>query len=210
MKKFLFMAFAATICCGIFASCNTDDDDEIYDPFEITDGDKKDYYGYSEEGFFIDGEIKVVGFFDKDSVIEGYTKYVERNYLYHEKDNDEEEHKRSLGYGMNMRLKDFAVIYTDEITYNADSTRITGKGHLYFIENDEKNVTVPKVLPDNKKNDFGTDVSATIDEKGQPHLITCKTVIDDKQVTIQFRELHFRSPYDAPDIEIPKDDEFSI
>ena len=181
MKKFLFMAFAATICCGIFASCNTDDDDEIYDPFEITDGDKKDYYGY-----------------------------VERNYLYHEKDNDEEEHKRSLGYGMNMRLKDFAVIYTDEITYNADSTRITGKGHLYFIENDKNNVIVPKVLPDNKKNDFGTDVSATIDEKGQPHLITCKTVIDDKQVTIQFRELHFRSPYDAPDIEIPKDDEFSI
>ena len=182
MKNFLFMAFAATICCGIFASCNTDDDDEIYDPFEITDGDKKDYYGYSEEGFFIDGEIKVVGFFDKDSVIAGYTKYVERNYLYHEKDNDEEEHKRSLGYGMNMRLKDFAVIYTDEITYNADSTRITGKGHLYFIENDKNNVTVPKVLPDNKKNDFGTDVSATIDEKGQH----------------------------APDIEIPKDDEFSI
>lgn len=214
MNKIISMTFAAILCCGIFSSCHNDDEEEadkdkVYDPFEITDGDEKDYYGYSEKGFFIDGEIKVVGFFDKDSVFGGYTKYVDRCYLYREKDNDEE-HERSLGYGMNMRMKDFAVIYTDIITYNADSTRITGKGHLYFIENENNSAIVQEFLSKNKKNDFGTDVAATIDEKGQPHLITCKTVIDGKPVTIQFREVHQKSPYDAPNIEMPKDDEFSI
>ena len=74
MKKLMFLALAAVVLCGSFASCDKDDDDSI-----ASNEDKEvDYYDYSEHGFFMNGDIKIRGYFDNDSIMEGYTKYVKR------------------------------------------------------------------------------------------------------------------------------------
>ena len=171
MKKMLFMALAAIMLSGSFAACSNDSEDDFTNrenEDELVDG-----YDYSEHGFFINGEIKVKDFFEKDSILTGWTKY---------------------GYGLVVKVGDFARVYSDDITYNADSTAISCKGTFEFLND--------------SPTPYDATISATIDEKGKPHLVTCYAQLGDKSLRLQFREIHFKVPYS--DVELPKDDEFSI
>ena len=79
------MAFAAILLCGSFVSCDKDDDD----PFSSTEDKEVNYYDYSEKGFFMNGEIKIRGYFENDSIIDGYTQYVKRTAPYRTLDGEE-------------------------------------------------------------------------------------------------------------------------
>ena len=118
----MFMALAAVVLCGSFASCSKDDDNVI----PVNDDKEVKYYDYSEKGFFMNGEIKVRGYFDNDSIMEGYTKYVKRTASYVTVDGEESE--IVLGYGLVVGINNFARFYSDDITYNAYSTAISCKG----------------------------------------------------------------------------------
>ena len=188
MKKMMFMALAAVVLCGSFASCSKDDDDVI--PAE--DDKEVKYYDYSEKGFFMNGEIKVRGYFDNDSIMEGYTKYVKRTASYVTVDGDENE--IVLGYGLVVGINNFARFYSDDVTYNADSTAITCKGQIELNAYDGKA--------------YDASITAGIDSVGKPHLVTCSAAVDGKRLTLQFRQTYQRSEYS--DAEVPKKDAFSI
>ena len=121
MKKYLFMALAAAVLCVLFASCDKDNDDII----PSSDDKEATYYDYSENGFFMNGDIKIRGYFDRDSIMEGYTKYVRRTAHYRTVDGEEGEFV--FGYGLVVGINDLARFYSDDITYNADSTAIDDK-----------------------------------------------------------------------------------
>ena len=123
MKKYLFMALAAAVLCVLFASCDKDNDDII----PSSDDKEATYYDYSENGFFMNGDIKIRGYFDRDSIMEGYTKYVRRTAHYRTVDGEEGEFV--FGYGLVVGINDLARFYSDDITYNADSTAITCRFH---------------------------------------------------------------------------------
>ena len=188
MKKMMFMALAAVVLCGSFTSCSKDDDDVI--PAE--DDKEVKYYDYSEKGFFMNGEIKVRGYFDNDSIMEGYTKYVKRTASYVTIDGDENE--IVLGYGLVVGINNFARFYSDDVTYNADSTAITCKGQIELNAYDGKA--------------YDASITAGIDSVGKPHLVTCSAAVDGKRLTLQFRQTYQRSEYS--DAEVPKKDAFSI
>ena len=112
------MALAAAVLCVLFASCDKDNDDII----PSSDDKEATYYDYSENGFFMNGDIKIRGYFDRDSIMEGYTKYVRRTAHYRTVDGEEGEFV--FGYGLVVGINDLARFYSDDITYNADSTAI--------------------------------------------------------------------------------------
>ena len=87
MKKKFYLALAAMVLCGSFASCDKDDDGII----SSKEDKEVDYYDYSEHGFFMNGDIKICGYFDNDSIMEGYTKYVKRTAHYRTVDGEEGE-----------------------------------------------------------------------------------------------------------------------
>ena len=105
MKKMMFMAFAAIMLSGMFAACSNDAEDDFTNrenEAELVDG-----YDYSEHGFFINGEIKVKDFFEKDSILTGWTKYTQRDANYRTKDGVD--HVLTLGYGLVVKIGDFAA-----------------------------------------------------------------------------------------------------
>lgn len=189
MKKIKVMALAATVVLGgTISSCGDD-------PIEDVDGERDNEvscYDYSEKGFFMNGQIKVKGAFDNDSIIDGYTKYVKR--MAHYTTKDEQQHEMILGYGLVVGIDDYAKFYSDAIIYNADSTAIYCKGQFEFLKENSKL--------------YDANITATIDSIGKPHLITCKTVVDGKNVTLQFRQVHTKSPYS--DVELPEEEDFEI
>ena len=188
MKKLMFLALAAVVLCGSFASCDKDDDDSI-----ASNEDKEvDYYDYSEHGFFMNGDIKIRGYFDNDSIMEGYTKYVKRTAHY--RTTDDEEGEYLLGYGLVVGINNFAKFYSDDITYNADSTAISCNGQIELAQNNN--------------NSYDAYITAIIDSIGKPHLVTCNTTIHGRRIALQFRQTYFKSEYDQG--ELPKEDEFSI
>lgn len=176
------------VLCALMTAC--DDDDKL--DIEMPDNEEEvDYYDYSEKGFFMNGEIKVVGDFECDSIIDGYAKYVKRNAHYRTKDGVE--HEIVLGYGLVVELDDYAKFYSDDIAYNADSTRINCNGELMLLSNEETHLAA---------------IEAQIDSIGKPHLITCSTTMNRKQVMLQFRQTYPKSPYS--EVEWPDPDDFSI
>ena len=187
MKKMMFMALAAVILCGSFASCSKDDD-----VIPVNDDKEVKYYDYSEKGFFMNGDIKVRGYFDNDSIMEGYTKYVKRTASYVTVDGEESE--IVLGYGLVVGINNFARFYSDDITYNADSTAITCKGQIELTAYGNKA--------------YDASITASIDSVGKPHLVTCSAAVDGKKLTLQFRQTYQKSEYS--DDELPKEDTFSI
>lgn len=189
MKKNLFLALVAMVLCGSFASCDKDDDD-IISPKE---DQEVNYYDYSEKGFFMNGDIKIHGFFDGDSIMEGYTKYVKRTAHYRTVDGEEGEFV--FGYGLVVGINDFAQFYSDDIVYNTDSTAISCNGKIEFLASDN--------------NSYDAFITATIDSIGKPHLVTCNTTVNGKRIALQFRQTYSKSEYDG-DIELPEEDEFSI
>lgn len=188
MKRKVFLALAAMVLCGSFASCDKDDDEVI----PSSDDKGVAYYDYSEKGFFMDGDFKIRGFFDGDSIMQGYVKYVKHTACYRTADGEECEHL--FGYSLVVFIDKFARLYSDDIVYRADSTAIACDGQM-------------ELLADNA-NSYNVRITATIDSKGKPHLVTCYTTIDGKQLAIQFRERYFKSEYDHG--ELPEEDEFSI
>lgn len=188
MKKLMFLALAAVILCGSFASCDKDDDDII----SSKEDKEVDYYDYSEHGYFMNGDIKILGYFVNDSIMEGYTKYVKRTAHY--RTTDSEEGEFLLGYGLVVGINNFARFYSDDIIYNADSTAISCKGQIELVAYDNK--------------PYDANITAGIDSIGKPHLVTCSATIEDKKLLIQFRQTYTKSEYD--NVELPKEDEFSI
>jgi len=184
----MFLALAAMILCGSFASCSKDDDDVI----PSNDDKEVNYYDYSEKGFFMNGDIKIQGFFDGDSIMEGYTKYVKRTAHYRTVEGEEGEYL--FGYGLVVGINNFARFYSDDIAYNADSTAISCNGQIEVAAYDN--------------NSYDAKITATIDSIGKPHLVTCNTTINGKRIVLQFRETFFKSEYDQG--ELPKEDEFNI
>ena len=190
MKKMLFMALAAMMLSGSFAACSNDSEDDFTNrenEDELVDG-----YDYSEHGFFINGEIKVKDFFEIDSILTGWTKFTQRDASYRTKDGVD--HVMTLGYGLVVKVGDFARVYSEDIIYNADSTAISCKGTFEFLNDSPTS--------------YDATITATIDEKGKPHLVTCYVLLGDKRLRLQFREIHSKDLYS--DVELPKDDEFSI
>lgn len=183
----LILLHAAALC-GLMTACDDEDKMEIE---KANKEEKVDCYDYSEKGFFMNGEIKVLGGFDCDSIIAGYAKYVKRNAHYRTKDGAE--HEIVLGYGLVVEMDDYAKFYSDDIVYNADSTRINCKGKFMFLSNEEEHLAT---------------VEALIDSIGKPHLITCSTMMNRKQVTLQFRQTYHKPPHS--DIEWRAPDDFSI
>lgn len=188
MKKMILMALAAVVLCGSFASCSKDDDDVI----PANDDKEVKYYDYSEKGFFMHGDIKVRGYFDNDSIMEGYTKYVKRTASI--VTDDDEESEILLGYGLVVGINDFARFYSDDITYNADSTAISCKGQIELKAYDNKA--------------YDASITARIDSIGKPHLVTCSASVDGKRLTLQFRQTYIKNEYS--DTELPKEDDFTI
>ena len=189
MKKTMFMALAAVVLCSSFASCDKDSDDDIINPEE--DQEVK-YYDYSEKGFFMNGDIKVRGYFEGDSIMEGYAKYVKRSASYITVDNKEE--KIVLGFGLVVGVDGFGRFYSDDVVYNADSTAISCKGQIELTAFGNK--------------PYDASVTAGIDSVGKPHLITCNTSVDGKKLTMQFRQTYTYSEYS--DVEQPKVDNFTF
>ena len=188
MKKYFVMALAAAVLCVSFASCDKDDD------LIPSSNDKEtNYYDYSENGFFMNGDIKIRGYFDRDSIMEGYTKYVRRTAHYRTVDGEEGEFV--FGYGLVVGINDLARFYSDDIAYNADSTAITCHGQIEFAANAEQ--------------PYDASITAIIDSIGKPHLVTCYSTVGDKSIVLQFRQTYTKSEYDG-EIELPKEDEFSI
>jgi hypothetical protein len=187
MKKEILMALAALCLCGSFASCDNDDD-------ELVPNEEQElkYYDYSEKGFFMNGDIKVRGYFDNDSIMEGYIKYVKRTAQYCTTDGEEGEYL--LGYGLLVGINNFAKFYSDDIVYNADSTAISCNGQIEFLANNNSS--------------YDAKITATIDSIGKPHLVTCNTTMNGKRLVLQFRETFFKSKYDNG--ELPKEDDFNI
>ena len=99
MKKYLWMTLIAMFVCGSLVSCDKDDSDDILDANE---GEEVEYYDYSEKGFFMNGDIKIHGCFDNDSVMEGYAKYVKRTAHYRTTDGKEGEYL--FGYGLVVNI----------------------------------------------------------------------------------------------------------
>ena len=184
----MFMAFAAILLCGSFVSCDKDDDD----PFSSTEDKEVNYYDYSEKGFFMNGEIKIRGYFENDSIIDGYTKYVKRTAHYRTVDGEEGEFL--FGYGLVVGINNFARLYSDDITYNADSTMISCNGQIELAAYDNK--------------PYDASITAGIDSVGKPHLVTCSTMIDGKKLLLQFRQTYTKTEYDQ--VELPKEDDFNI
>lgn len=173
--------------CG-FTSCNDNDEPEI-----ITEdkNEEVNYYDYSEKGFFMNGESLVKGEFDKDSVITGYAKYVKRTAHYRTK--DDVEHEMTLGYALVVELDKYAKFYSDDIKYNADSTRINCNGEFQYLDGSQA---------------CKATIEARIDTVGKPHLVTCRTVSAGKTITMQFRQTYYNDPYS--DIKHPDPDKFDI
>jgi hypothetical protein len=190
MKKYFGMTLIAMFVCGSLVSCDKDDSDDILDANE---GEEVEYYDYSEKGFFMNGDIKIHGCFDNDSVMEGYAKYVKRTAHYRTTDGKEGEYL--FGYGLVVNIDNVARIYSDDVTYNADSTMISCNGQIELA------------AYDNKPHD--AYITAGIDSIGKPHLITCKAAIGSKKIILQFRQTYTISEYDSIE-ELPKEDEFSI
>ena len=188
MKKKMFLALAAMVLCGSFASCDKDDDGII----SSKEDKEVDYYDYSEHGFFMNGDIKICGYFDNDSIMEGYTKYVKRTAHYRTVDGEGGEYV--FGYGVVVGINNFARFYSDDIAYNADSTAISCKGQIELAVRENKS--------------YDASITASIDSIGKPHLVTCNTIIDGKRLALQFRQTYTKSEYD--DVELPKEDEFNI
>ena len=188
MKKKFYLALAAMVLCGSFASCDKDDDGII----SSKEDKEVDYYDYSEHGFFMNGDIKICGYFDNDSIMEGYTKYVKRTAHYRTVDGEEGE--CVFGYGVVVGINNFARFYSDDIAYNADSTAISCKGQIELAVRENKS--------------YDASITASIDSIGKPHLVTCITIIDGKRLALQFRQTYTKSEYD--DVELPKEDEFNI
>lgn len=188
MKKMMFVTLAAMLLSSSFASCNKDEDGIL-----SSDEDKEViYYDYSEKGFFMNGDIKIRGFFDNDSIMEGYTKYVKRTAHYRTVEGEENE--MLLGYGLVVGISNFARFYSDDITYNADSTAISCIGQIELVAYDNKS--------------FDASITAGIDSIGKPHLVTCNTAVDGKRLTLQFRQTYQKNIYS--DMELPQEDNFSI
>ena len=189
MKKYLFMALAAAVLCVLFASCDKDNDDII----PSSDDKEATYYDYSENGFFMNGDIKIRGYFDRDSIMEGYTKYVRRTAHYRTVDGEEGEFV--FGFGLVVGINDLARFYSDDITYNADSTAITCHGQIEFAANAAQ--------------PYDADITAVIDSIGKPHLVTCYSTVGGKPLVFQFRQTYTKSEYEG-ERELPREDEFSI
>ena len=100
-----------------------------------------------------------------------------------------------IGYGLVVNIDNVARIYSDDVTYNADSTMISCNGQIELA------------AYDNKPHD--AYITAGIDSIGKPHLITCKAAIGSKKIILQFRQTYTISEYDSIE-ELPKKDEFSI
>lgn len=187
MKKTVFYLMYALMLCGGFASCSNDDDEGT------ADGDKEvEYYDYSEKGFFMNGDVKVCGFFAADSVMEGYTKYVKRSAHYRTVDGEEGDFV--YGYGLVVNIDNFARFYSDDISYNADSTSIDCQGEIMMKAYDNK--------------PYEATITADIDSIGKPHLVTCRSVVDGKKVVMQFRQTFTLSIYS--DCEVPDTEGFTI
>lgn len=187
-NKTILMLIALVIMCG-FTSCDDRDEPEI-----ITEGkdEEVNYYDYSEKGFFMNGESLVKGAFDQDSVITGYAKYVKRTAHYRTKTGEERE--IVMGYGLVAELDNYVKFYSDDIKYNTDSTRISCNGELVLLDGSEQ---VSKA-----------SIEALIDTIGKPHLITCRTTLAGKPVTMQFRQTYYNDPYS--DLKHPDPDNFDI
>ncbi len=175
--------------CGMTTSCDKDADE--WDREEQKNDEEVNYYDYSEKGFFMNGETKVVGAFECDSVIKGYAKYVKRNAHYRTLDG--EEYEVVLGYGLVVELDDYAKFYSDNIVYNADSTHISAGGEFMFLGNEDVHPAA---------------IEAGIDSIGKPHLITCSTSVNRKQIKLQFRQTYYKDPYS--DVKWPEPDDFGI
>jgi len=188
MKKNIFMAFVAMLLCGSFASCDKDDDDLI----ASNEDQEVNYYDYSEKGFFMNGDIKIRGYFDNDSIMEGYTKYVKRTAHYCTVDGEEGEYL--FGYGLVVNINNFARFYSDDIIYNADSTAISCNGQIELAAYNNQ--------------PYDASITAGIDSIGKPHLVTCSATIEGKKLLMQFRQIYTKSEYD--DVELPKEDDFNI
>ena len=187
--KSLLLLLGTVALCSVMTACG--DDDNEWDNEEQNKDEEVTYYDYSEKGFFMNGETKVVGAFAADSIITGYTKYVRRNAHYRTQDG--QEHEITLGYALVVELDDYAKFYSDQINYNADSTRITCQGEFMLLSNEE---THP------------ADIEAGIDSIGKPHLITCRTTVNRKPIKLQFRQTYHHDPYS--NVEWPDPDDFSI
>ena len=107
---------------------------------------------------------------------------------------DGDENEIVLGYGLVVGINNFARFYSDDVTYNADSTAITCKGQIELNAYDGKA--------------YDASITAGIDSVGKPHLVTCSAAVDGKRLTLQFRQTYQRSEYS--DAEVPKKDAFSI
>lgn len=183
----IFATIIALFMCLLTASCDNDKADEPI----ITTDEEVNYYNYSEHGFFMNGEIKVKGAFDKDSVITGYAKYVKRTACYRTLDGVE--HEMTLGYAIVVEADNFAKFYSDDVTYKNDSTAINCKGELCDIAGTATS---------------SATIDAKIDAVGKPHLITCHTTFQNKALTLQFRQTYVDNPYS--DIKHDDVDNFDI
>lgn len=190
MTKMMTIALAAMIFCASFASCNKDDDE--LDDLISKDDQVVDYYDYSEKGFFMNGDIKVCGYFDNDSIMEGYTKYVKRTASYRTKDGEEGEFV--FGYALVVGIVNFARLYSDDVAYNADSTAISCKGQIELKAYGDKA--------------YDADITAGIDSIGKPHLVTCSAAVEGKRLVMQFRQTYTKDKYS--DAELPEEDKFNI
>lgn len=169
MKRSVIAALAAMILCGSFSSCSKDDDEFSENEVESK---KYEYYDYSEKGFWMDGEVKVRGYFDTDSVMEGYSVFLKCTADYRTVDG--EDGVDQLGYRFSVVIRNLLSFYSTDVVYNNDSTAISSFGTVKMHYRD--------------KQSYDAIVTAEIDSVGKPHLATCNALIDAKNVVFQFRE----------------------
>lgn len=167
----MITALAAMVLCNSFSSCNKDDDDLREDPLNVSK--EYEYKDYSEKGFWIDGEMKVCGYFDTDSIMKGYTKFVKCTADYRTVDG--EEGVEQLGYRLSVVINGLMRFYSTDVTYNNDSTAISSLGTI--------------TLQNGDKQTYDATVTAAIDSIGKPHFITCKTLIGNKNVVLSYETI---------------------
>lgn len=185
--KVLWVLLGTTLLCGLTTACNDAEELEREDQKD----EEVDGYNYSEKGFFMNGETKVVGGFERDSIMTGYAKYVKRCANYRTKDGVE--HDIILGYGLVVELDNYAKFYSDDITYNTDSTLLNCNGEFMLLSNE---------------NTHPATIEARVDSIGKPHLITCRTTVNGKIIKLQFRQTYHKSQYS--NAELPAPDDFDI
>lgn len=189
MKNKLFLA-TLLIICGMSSSCDKDPEEDV--TINNRENNEEALYDRSENGFFIDGETKLLGYFEDERVIEGFVKYVKCTAVKHTDDGGEQE--VTLGYNLVWSLNGLARMFSDQITYNADSTSITCLGNLTF---------------DGDDNIYSAKITASITPTGKPHLIMCYANLDAKPLKMQFRQTYTQIQY-AEEIDFPDVEEWII